>query len=201
MARRQGISQCQPRPHHAGDRGLIAPASNRLHRYLSGSLARPIGYDRRDRRGDAHAVQAGKDSRHRRKQFFGRPDGRGFAAWRRCMCCSRPTICSSAKSRPISCPIAARTKSRHSATAHYAAVSSRGGCELIRLSMVTIFRRTDPKFCCLGSRNICRRATARSARAAALRQARYSPGDPLDARSRHHHGAVGRAPSRSTAAG
>ena len=54
------ISQCQPRPHHAGDRGLLAPASNRLHRYLSGSLARPIGNDRRNRGGDAHAV-AGRE--------------------------------------------------------------------------------------------------------------------------------------------
>ena len=35
----KSISQCQPRPHHAGDRGLLAQAANRLHRYLSGSLA------------------------------------------------------------------------------------------------------------------------------------------------------------------
>ena len=56
----KSISQCQPRPHHAGDRGLLAQASNRLHRYLSGSLARPIGDDRRNRGGDARAV-AGRE--------------------------------------------------------------------------------------------------------------------------------------------
>ena len=46
-----------------------------------------------------------------------------------------------------------------------------------------------------------RRAKARSARAGTFRQARHSAGGPLDARSRYHHGAVGRAASRSTAAG
>ena len=51
---------------------LITPAANRLHRCLSGSLARPIGCDRRDRRGDVRAIQPGEDTRHRRKQFFNR---------------------------------------------------------------------------------------------------------------------------------
>lgn len=53
---------------------LITPSANRLHRCLSGSLAGPIGRDRRDRRGDVRAVQPGEDSRHRSEQFFSRPN-------------------------------------------------------------------------------------------------------------------------------
>src|SRR5919198_4355980 len=45
------------------------------------------------------------------------------------------------------------------------------------------------------------RGPARSTRAAALPQARHPSGDPLDARSRHHHRAVGRTPPRAAAAG
>ena len=39
MGGRQGISQRQPRPHHARGRGFVAPAPNRLYRRLSGPLA------------------------------------------------------------------------------------------------------------------------------------------------------------------
>ena len=35
----------------------------------------PLTPDRRNRRGDAHALQGGKDWRHRRQQFFRRRDG------------------------------------------------------------------------------------------------------------------------------
>ena len=71
---RRGLSQCQPRPHSARGRGFAAPAAHRLHRHLSGSLARPAGADRRDCRGDAVAVRPGKDPRHRRQQFLGCSD-------------------------------------------------------------------------------------------------------------------------------
>ena len=60
------------------------------------------------------------------------------AASRRCMCCNRPIICSSAGSRLISCPIAAQTTSRRLAMAHSAGVCSRAGCGQILHSMVTI---------------------------------------------------------------
>ena len=53
MGWRKGIPQCQPRPHPARGRGFLAQASNRLHRHLSGSLARSAGYDRRNRGSDA----------------------------------------------------------------------------------------------------------------------------------------------------
>jgi aryl-alcohol dehydrogenase-like predicted oxidoreductase len=45
------------------------------------------------------------------------------------------------------------------------------------------------------------RGTARSIRPATLPQARDPPGDSLDARSRHHHRTVGRAPSRPARTG
>ena len=63
-------------------------------------------------------------------------------------------------------------------------------------------RRTDPKFQPTPVRAISLGgAKARPARSGAFRQARHSARCPLDARSRCHHGAVGRASSRSIAAG
>ena len=62
-------------------------------------------------------------------------------------------------------------------------------------------RRGDPKFLAPRIRRVSRRgAGVRSPRRSALRQARHSPGDPLDARSGHHDGIVGGPPPPATAA-
>jgi aryl-alcohol dehydrogenase-like predicted oxidoreductase len=65
-----------------------------------------------------------------------------------------------------------------------------------RMKAGTVFdgddlRRTDPKFLEPRFAQYGRRAKARSARSTTLRQARYSPSGPLDARPGHHHGLVG----------
>jgi aryl-alcohol dehydrogenase-like predicted oxidoreductase len=63
-------------------------------------------------------------------------------------------------------------------------------------------RRTDPKIPAATLRAIyCRRRTARSPRAATLRQADHPSGDPLDAGPGDQHCAVGCAPPRPTSAG
>jgi len=75
MARRKGLPERDPGSDHAGDRRLAAPTAHRLHRHLPGPLARPARAHRGDRRGDAHALRSGEDSRHRRQQFLGGTDG------------------------------------------------------------------------------------------------------------------------------
>ena len=78
----------------------LRQAPNRLYRHLPGSLARPTGDDRRDRGGDAYAVRQGK-IRAIGVSNFSVGQMERFRRVRRCMCCSRPTICSSAaSSRP-----------------------------------------------------------------------------------------------------
>ena len=93
-----------------------------------------------------HAVRAGQNPRHRREQFFGSARWSGFAASRRCTCCSRPTICSNAESRPTFCPIAARTKLRRWDMARCAAACCPDECRRIRSFDGDDLRRTDPKF-------------------------------------------------------
>ena len=138
MGGRKGISQCQPRPHPAGGRGFLAQASNRLHRHLSGSLARSADYDRRNRGSDAHAVRAGENPRHRREQFFGRPDG---AVSPRCAAACAAAALQSVRtrtSRPTFCPIAAKTRSRCWDMARCAGACCPDECRRIRFSMATI---------------------------------------------------------------
>ena len=62
----------------------------------------------------------------------------GSAAWRRCMCCSRPTICSNAESRPTFCPIAAKTRLRCWDMARCAAACCPDECRRTRFSKATI---------------------------------------------------------------
>ena len=53
-----------------------SPFAHRLHRRLSGSLAGPEGSDGGDGQGDAGALRARKNPRHRRQQFLDRADER-----------------------------------------------------------------------------------------------------------------------------
>jgi hypothetical protein len=71
----KGVAQCQSRAHPAGDRRVIAPAANRSHRHLSGSLAGPAGRHRGNRRDHARPVRAGQDSSNRGEQLLGHTDG------------------------------------------------------------------------------------------------------------------------------
>src|SRR5947209_1045084 len=70
----------------------------------------------------------------------------GSGALLRWMCCSRPTICSSATSRPTSSPIAKRTRSRPSATAPSAAGLLSGRMRPDSKFDGDDLRRTGPKF-------------------------------------------------------
>ena len=126
----------------------------------------------------------------------------GFAAWRRCMCCSRPIICSSARSRPSVLPYC---RKNNISTFGYGALCR--GLLSGRMKPDTVFsgddlRRDRSKIPATPVRAISRGgAKARPARAEALRQTRHSTGGPLDARSSVSLGALGRAPSGSAAAG
>ena len=143
-------------------------------------------------------LRARQDPRHRRQQFLGGADGAVPRALARCTCCSRPTTCSSAASRPTSCRIAAITRSRPWAMARCAAACLSGRMRADTEFAGDDLRLLDPKFQPAASRNILLPSSGSISFAQrALRQARHSPGGPLGARSGHHHGAVGRAPSRS----
>ena len=202
MEGRQGISQCQPRRASCGRSRIrcagCAPITSTSIRCIGPTRwSRSKKPPRRCRRCSDRGRSAPSGSAISRSSRWS-----GFAAWRRCTCCSRPTICSSATSRPTSCPIAA---SNNIATFGYGALCR--GLLSGRMRPNTAFdgddlRRTDPKFQPPRfAQYLAAGATARSARAGAFRQARHRSGGALDARSRHHHGAVGRAPSRPTAAG
>ena len=114
----------------------------------------PSGPDRRNRGGDAHAVQSRERSAPSASATFRSTRWSNSAASRRSTCCSRPIICSSAKSRPISCPIAAKTRSRRSAMARCAGACCPGGCGRIRISMATICAAPTRNSSSRGSRNI-----------------------------------------------
>ena len=89
---------------------------------------------------------AGKDPRHRRQQFFDSPDGRISAALRRCMCCNRPTTCSSAS---IEADILPYCRTNKIATFGYGALCRGLLSGRMRPNMVfdgDDLRRTDPKF-------------------------------------------------------
>ena len=123
---------------------FVAPAANRSHRHLPGSLARSAGDDRGNRRGDAHAVHSGKDPRDRREQFLGRPNGR-FRRVAPLHVLQSPTTCSNAASRPICCPMP-QEQDRDIGYGRYVVAFCRDGCSRTPHSSGDDLRRSDPKF-------------------------------------------------------
>ena len=117
-----------------------------------------------------------------------------------CTSCSRPTICSSARSRSNFCPIAG--KRSHDLDLWRAVprsfVQQAAGRCAFRRRRSSFDRPEIPvaALCPVSDRG----PASRSIRPGSLRQAGHSPGRPLAPRSGRHNGIVGSAPSEPAAA-
>jgi aryl-alcohol dehydrogenase-like predicted oxidoreductase len=174
----------------------LRPASNRLHRYLSGPFARSVGDDRRNRRSDVRVIGAGEDPRHRSEQLLGSSDGTVAP-----LHVLLPPY--NLFERGIETDLLPYCRENKIAMLGYGALCR--GLLAGRMRADTVFdgddlRRSDPKFIRPRFAQYLAAVEARSPRAT-LRQARYSFGHPMDARPGHHDGIVGRASSQSVAAG